>query len=63
MNLILTILSELFVNLAAGWFAAAFIIPITSKKPKNLNFWLLTINILFGIVCLVLAFLFRRVTL
>ena len=40
-----------------------YYLHITSKKPKNLNFWLLTINILFGIVSLVLAFIFRKSTL
>lgn len=29
-----TTLSELFVNLSAGWFGAAFIVPLTSGKPR-----------------------------
>lgn len=50
------ITSNLFVNLSAGWFAAALIIPATSKKNAHLNFWLFTTDFLFGIICLVVAF-------
>jgi len=38
-------LSDLLINLSAGWFGAAFIIPLSEQKPKvNLN--ILTGNIL-----------------
>ncbi|MEK7617105.1 MAG: hypothetical protein AAB414_03550 [Patescibacteria group bacterium] len=50
------IISNLFINLSAGWFAAALIIPATSKRTVKLNFWLFTVDILFGILCLVVAF-------
>jgi len=55
------IASNLFVNLSAGWFAAALIVPVTSKKAVRLNFWLFTIDILFGIFCLVVAFYFGKI--
>lgn len=55
-----TIISNLFVNLSAGWFAAAFIIPATSKRKVRLSFWLFTTDILFGILCLVVAFYFGK---
>ena len=55
------IASNLFVNLSAGWFAAALIVPATSKKAVRLNFWLFTIDILFGIFCLVVAFYFGKI--
>ena len=51
-------LADLFVNLSAGWFGAAFIIPLASKKPK-LRPWLLLINILFGIIALSLSVFLR----
>lgn len=60
MNLVFIILSELFVNLAAGWFAAAFIIPVTGKFPKKLNLWLLTNNLFLGTVSLLAAILLRK---
>lgn len=50
------ITSNLFVNLSAGWFAAALIVPATSKRPAKLNFWIFTTDVLFGILCLMVAF-------
>ena len=55
------IISNLFVNLSAGWFAAALIIPATSKKKLKLNFWLFTTDLLFGIICLVIAFYLGKI--
>lgn len=55
------VLSDLFTNLAAGWFGAALIIPITGKLPKKLNLWLLTYNVGFGTLSLLTAVLFRKV--
>jgi len=54
-----SVLSDLFVNLSAGWFAAAIIIPIGNRRHK-LNLWLLTTNIAFGILALIIAFQLRR---
>lgn len=53
---LLVVTSNLFVNLSAGWFAAALIIPATSKKKAQLNFWIFTVDLLFGILCLVVAY-------
>lgn len=53
---IFTMISNLFVNLSAGWFAAALIVPATSTKKIQLNFWVFTIDILFATLCLVVAF-------
>lgn len=55
------IASNLFVNLSAGWFAAALIVPATSKRAIRLNFWVFTIDILFGIFCLVAAFYLGKI--
>ena len=51
-------LSDLFVNLSAGWFGAAFIVPLASKRSK-LKIWLLLVNLLFGIITLLAAVLLR----
>jgi len=59
--LLLAILSELFVNLSAGWFGAAFIVPISSGKIFPIKLDLLTADIIFGIVCLVIAFKVRKI--
>lgn len=53
-----SVVSDLMVNLSAGWFGAAFILPMTTKKFK-INWRLLTINILCGILALLAAVLFR----
>lgn len=58
--LFLTIVSDLFVNLSAGWFGAAFIVPVASKKPK-LKWWVLLLNISFGIISLVNAYLIKNI--
>ena len=55
----LEIVSDLFVNLAAGWIGAAFIIPITSKLDKQVSLGLLTMNLVIAIVFLVAAFELR----
>ncbi|HBQ51304.1 TPA: hypothetical protein DD690_04985 [Candidatus Daviesbacteria bacterium] len=55
-----SVTSDLFVNLSAGWFAAALIVPSTSKKTLRLNFWLFTFDILAGIFCLVVSFYFKK---
>lgn len=60
MNLVFTILSELFVNLAAGWFGATFIIPLASKR-SILKSRVLFLNLLFGIISLILAYALRRI--
>lgn len=52
-------LSDLFINLAAGWFGAAIILPITIRSNIKLNFTLLLVNILFGIFCLLVAEFFK----
>lgn len=50
------ILSELFVNLAAGWFAVVFIEPQIGLN----NRWLLFFKFLLGILTLVVAKMFRE---
>jgi hypothetical protein len=60
MNNFLSVTSDLFVNLSAGWFGAVFILPISFKRYK-VNWKIFTMNILSGIVCLILAVLFRRI--
>jgi len=51
-------LSELFINLSAGWFGAALILPMTTKSPK-MNKILLTGNVLCGILAYILGVLLK----
>lgn len=53
-------LSDLFVNLSAGWYGAALILPISGKIPKKLNSWLLTQNVILGTLSLVISALFQK---
>ncbi len=57
-----TLLSELSVNIAAGWLGAAFIVPVTSKESPTVNLLMLTTDLVFAILFLVLAFQLRKIT-
>jgi len=54
------VISELFVNLSAGWFGAALIIPIRGRRIGKIKLGLLTINVVFGILFLVFAYTLRK---
>lgn len=54
------IFSELFVNLSAGWFGAALIIPTFFENTLILNLWVLTLDLILGTLFLVLSYIFRR---
>ena len=54
------VISDLFINISAGWFGAAFIVPAFSKEDFTLNIGILTTNLLMGILFLVLAYKLRK---
>lgn len=54
------IVSDLFVNLSAGWFGAAFILPAVSENLVKIDFRILTGDIILGILSLVLARALRK---
>lgn len=54
---LIRILSDLFVNLSAGWFGASIIIPI-SKKDSDFDWTSLILNFILGIVSLTVSYLF-----
>ncbi len=49
------ILSQLFVNLAAGWFGVVLIVPGVTQLKSFDDFIWLTKNVLFGILALIIA--------
>lgn len=54
-------LSELFINLSAGWFLAATLVPFSQDKISVVaKIVLLTIDIVLGIVFLVFGIKIRR---
>jgi len=54
------VLSDLLVNLSAGWLGAVVIIPAVAESPKRVDPVVLTGNILSAIFALVAAFELRR---
>ncbi len=54
----LQILSDLYVNLSAGWIGSIFIliVPYRKKYPEKSVFILLIYNALFGIMSLITAY-------
>ena len=59
-TLFLTI-SDVLVNLSAGWFGAVFIVPVFSEKPLVFNIPLLILDIILGIVFCGVAFKLRTI--
>lgn len=53
---LIQILSDLFVNLSAGWFGAALIVPISTKQEGHFDWFTLLINITFAIISLGVAY-------
>ena len=53
-------LSDWLINLSAGWFAAAFIVPAVGRKPAKINWWILTVNVIFAILFLFEAVQLKR---
>jgi len=56
----LSVLSDLFINLAAGWFGAVLIVPNFIKTKSSKNIAVLTADLIFGILCLVIGYFFRN---
>jgi hypothetical protein len=54
------IFSDFCINLAAGWFGAAFIIPAISGKDQSVNIIILMINIVLATLCLSFAYKLRK---
>jgi hypothetical protein len=59
--LFLVALGDVFLNLAAGWFGAAVIIPGTHARSPRMNLVYIGMNILFGIIALVIGYQLRIV--
>lgn len=53
-------LSELFVNLSAAWFFSAFLVPFSQDLSIQTRIFILTVDLVLGIVCLLLGIKLRR---
>jgi hypothetical protein len=53
-------LSELFINLSAAWFFAMFLVPFSQDLSIQTRIFLLTADLVFGIVCLGIGIKLRR---
>lgn len=57
---LLTIVADWCVNLSAGWFGAAFIVPAFSDKPPTVNRWLMVEDLLFAVPFLGVAYILNN---
>lgn len=55
----LTALGDIFLNLSAGWFGAAIIIPGTYPRNARVNLLYVMINLSFGCAALVFGYQLR----
>ncbi len=61
-TLLLTIFSEVFVDLSAGWLGAVLIVPNFASREFPFNFAVLTGDLLAAISSLVIAFRLRKLS-
>lgn len=57
-----SVLSDLCTDLAAAWLGSVLVVPAVSKELKPGSFWILTTNLVFGIVFLIFGFEFRKLS-
>jgi hypothetical protein len=55
-----SVLADLSVNLSAGWVGALVIVPNFSKERGARRLLILTVDILAAIVCLIIAFVLKK---
>lgn len=55
----LLVISDLFVNLSAGWIGAALILPTNLPRNRKGKVWVLIIDLGYGILILVIAYTLR----
>lgn len=60
-GLFFTVLSDLFINLSAGWFGAGLIIPTFSGEIVSVNFIVLFSDIFLGIIFLITSYQLRKI--
>ena len=58
-QIIRSIYSEFFINVAAGWFGAVFIFPITAHVSKKIKVRIVAGNLVLVILSLLAAFILR----
>lgn len=58
--ILLLVLSEFWINMGAGWFGVAIIAPLSPQATFPINLWVLTTDVIFGIVSLIIAYKLRK---
>ena len=56
-----SVISDLFINLSAGWIGAAIIVPITTTKRGKISLLYLLTDVAFAILALLIAIKLRNV--
>lgn len=59
-SIILGAVSELFINLSAAWLFSGFFVPFSQELSIQTRIFVLTVDILLGIVCLLVGIKLRR---
>ena len=58
--ILLGVISDLLVNLSAGWIGAAVILPSQLFKQKRKRLWGLSVNLVCAILALISAYYLRK---
>ena len=56
---LITALGDVFINLSAGWFGAAVIVPGTHPRSRQANMVYISMNLTLGIASLALGYKLR----
>lgn len=56
---LLVAIGDVFLNLSAGWFGAAVIVPTTHSRSRQENIYYIGMNLAFGIGALVFGYRIR----
>jgi hypothetical protein len=56
---LLAAIGDIFLNLSAGWFGAAIIIPGSYPRSKQQNFLFVAMNLAFGVTALAIGYQLR----
>lgn len=60
--LILAALADWLINLSAGWFGAALIIPAISRRPDDFNSRIAVENVVIALALLAVAIYIQNIT-
>lgn len=60
-QILLAVIAEWCVNLSAGWFGAAFIVPATARRPLAINERVVLEDIVLALAFILAAYILRSI--